>query len=146
MSIKTNLQTHLNNAMKMKDMAKVKTLRLIHSAIKQIEIDERIELDEARLLTLLDKLAKQRKESIMQFEKANRVDLVEQEKYELNIIQSFLPKPYNSTEIEAIIQQAFDEVKPQGMKDMGRIMSIVKPKLQGRADMADVSKQIKNKF
>lgn len=118
-------------------------LRLISAAVKQIEVDERIEVDNERMLVILDKMSKQRKESIAQFEKANRDDLVAQEQFELDVIAKYLPEPLTDDEIDALISDAIKSTGAEKMSDMGKVMAILKPKLQGRADMAQVSARIK---
>lgn len=146
MTIKDRINTDVKDAMRAKDKEKLGTLRLITAAIKQIEVDERIEVDEERLLVILDKMTKQRKESIAQFEKAGRNDLVAQEQYELGIIANYLPEPLSEADINQLILDAVKETAAEKMQDMGKVMAILKPKLQGRADMAQVSALIKAKL
>ncbi len=146
MSLKARINTDLKEAMRARDMRTVRALRLITAAIKQIEVDERIELDDARMLALLDKLAKQRQESIAQYQKADRVDLVEQEGFELSLIKQYLPKPLSEAEVDALITEAFYETGAQSMRDMGKIMAYLKSRIQGRADMAAISALIKAKL
>lgn len=143
MSIKEQLQNDVKDAMRAKDQNLLKTLRLITAAIKQIEVDERIDVDEDRMLVILDKMTKQRKESIAQYEKANRDDLVAQEQFELNIIAKYLPEPLSTAEVEALIAQAIANTGAKTMADMGKVMGQLKSKLQGRADMSQVSALIK---
>ncbi|KTC86165.1 Yqey-like protein [Legionella drozanskii LLAP-1] len=132
--------------MRAREKQKLDTLRLITAAVKQVEIDERIVVDDERMLIILDKLAKQRKESIAQFEAAGRDDLVAQEQYELGVIGHYLPAPLSDEEIEALVAQAFTESGAAKMSDMGKVMAILKPQLQGRADMSKVSLLIKAKL
>lgn len=139
----TRIQDDIKSAMRAGDKSRVAALRLILAAIKQIEVDERITLDETRLLQLLDKLAKQRRESIEQYQKANRQDLIDIERYELNLIQEYLPQPLSDDEINDLIQQAIQVVAATQIKDMGKVMAHLKPQLQGRADMSKVSQKIK---
>lgn len=141
--LKANIQEEMKNAMRAKDSARLGTIRLILAAIKQREVDERIELDDAQVLAILDKLAKQRRESISQFEIANRQDLVDQENAELSVIQEFLPEALSDAEIENIVSAAIKESEATSIKDMGKVMAMIKPKLQGRADMSAVSGKIK---
>ena len=143
MSIKEQLNNDVKDAMRAKDSNLLKTLRLITAAIKQIEIDERIDVDEERMLVILDKMNKQRKESIAQFEKANREDLVAQEEYELTVIAKYMPEPLSSAEIEQLINEAVASTGAEKMADMGKVMGQLKSKLQGRADMTQVSALIK---
>lgn len=146
MTIKERLNNDVKDAMRAKDKNLLTTLRLITSAVKQIEVDERIEVGEDRMLAILDKMTKQRKESIAQFEKANRDDLVEQEQYELNILAKYMPEPLSAAEIEALITDAIATTGAEKMADMGKVMGQIKAKLQGRADMTQVSALIKAKL
>ncbi|HAT8180564.1 TPA: GatB/YqeY domain-containing protein [Legionella pneumophila] len=146
MTIKEQINNDIKDAMRAKDKNLLNALRLISAAVKQIEVDERIEIDDERMLVILDKMSKQRKESIAQFEKANRDDLVAQEQFELNVIAKYLPEPLTSDEIEKLISAAIKSTGAEKMSDMGKVMAILKPKLQGRADMAQVSAQIKAKL
>lgn len=146
MSIKELLNNDIKDAMRAKDKNLLTTLRLITAAIKQIEVDERIEVDEERLLVILDKMTKQRKESIAQYEKANRDDLVAQEQFELEVISKYLPTPLTAEEIERLVHEALEATAAEKMADMGKVMALLKPKLQGRADMSQVSLLIKAKL
>ncbi|CEK09640.1 GatB/YqeY domain-containing protein [Legionella hackeliae] len=146
MTIKDRLSNDVKDAMRARDKQKLDTLRLITAAVKQVEVDERIEVDEARMLVILDKLAKQRKESIAQFQAAGRNDLVEQEQFELDIIGHYLPAPLSDADVEALIAKAIAEVGAEKMSDMGKVMALLKPELQGRADMTKVSVLIKAKL
>jgi len=136
----------VKDAMRAKDKPRLATLRLITAAIKQKEVDERIEVDDAQVLTLLDKMCKQRRESISQFEKAGRDDLIAQEVSELEIIQTYLPEQLGEDEIAALIDAAMTATGAASIKDMGKVMGQLKPKLQGRADMGAVSAMIKAKL
>ncbi|WP_133126706.1 GatB/YqeY domain-containing protein [Legionella nagasakiensis] len=146
MPIKDQINHDLKDAMRAKDKRQLEALRLITAAIKQIEVDERIQIDDARMLVILDKLAKQRKESISQFASAGRDDLVQQEQFELEIVERYLPEPLTMTEINQLIDDALKAVDAQKMSDMGKVMAQLKPKLQGRADMGQVSATIKAKL
>lgn len=130
-------------AMKSGEKSRLGTLRSISAAIKQREIDERIELDEDNTVALLDKLLKQRRESIAQYSKAGRDDLVEVEQREAELIQTYLPAQLSDEEIAQVIDVAIEQSGAASMKDMGKVMAVVKPKLQGRADMGSVSQVIK---
>jgi uncharacterized protein YqeY len=143
MSLKDRIQQDVKDAMRAKDKPRLSAIRLITAAIKQREVDERIELDDAQVTTVLDKMAKQRRESISQFEKAGRDDLIAQEVMELEIIQSYLPEQLGEDEINALIDSAMQATGATGIKDMGKVMGELKPKLQGRADMSAVSALIK---
>ncbi|QDP72219.1 GatB/YqeY domain-containing protein [Legionella israelensis] len=146
MTIKEQITNDLKDAMRAKDKKKLEALRLITAAIKQIEVDERIEVDDDRLLSILDKMAKQRRESIEQFEKAGREDLVAQEQYELDVISNYLPEPLTEEEIRQLIDEAMQQLDAKTMAEMGKVMAQLKPKLQGRADMSEVSKIIRAKL
>jgi uncharacterized protein YqeY len=146
MTIKDSISNDLKDAMRAREKQKLDTLRLITAAVKQVEVDERIVVDDERMLIILDKLAKQRKESITQFEAAGRDDLVAQEQYELGVIGHYLPEPLSDKEIEELVSQAFTESGATKMSDMGKVMAILKPQLQGRADMSKVSLLIKAKL
>lgn len=143
MTIKENILNNLKDAMRARDKKTLDALRLISAAIKQIEVDERIEVDDVRVLIILDKLAKQRNESISQFSAAGRSDLVAQEEFELRLISQYLPEPLSNEDIAKLIDEAFASTGAEKMSDMGKVMAELKPKLQGRADMANVSSLIK---
>jgi len=133
-------------AMKARDKPRLATLRLMSAAIKQKEVDERIELDEVATLAILDKLLKQRRESINQYQTAGRDDLVAQEQAESEIIQEYMPAAFSDDEIAVIIDAAVTKTGAASVKDMGKVMGLVKPQLQGRADMSAVSKIIRNRL
>ena len=143
MSIKEQLTNDLKDAMRAREKKTVDTLRLITAAIKQVEVDERITVEDDRLLVILDKMTKQRKESITQFAAAKRDDLVAQEEFELTIISKYLPEPLSEAEITAFIKEAMAATGAEKMADMGKVMAILKPKVQGRADMSQISALIK---
>ena len=143
-ALKTELTEAMKTAMKSGEKERLGTIRLMLSALKQVEVDERIELDDTRIITILDKMLKQRRESIEQFEKAGRNDLTEIEQAEISVIQTFMPQALSDTEIETIINEAISTTGAASIKDMGKVMGIVKPKMAGRADMGKVSGTIKN--
>jgi uncharacterized protein YqeY len=143
MSLKDRITDDVKDAMRARDKPRLATLRLITAAIKQQEVDERIELDDTQLLSLLDKMCKQRRESISQFEKAARDDLIAQEVSELDIIKTYLPEQLGEAEIAALIDETMAATGAASIKDMGKVMGQLKPKLQGRADMGAVSAMIK---
>ena len=132
--------------MKTKDKQRLTTIRLILSALKQVEVDERIEVDDERLIVILDKMAKQRRESISQYEQAEREDLAEIERAELTIISAYLPEALSEQEIAQLVEQAISTTSATSMKEMGKVMAILKPQLQGRADMSQVSQLIKSQL
>jgi uncharacterized protein YqeY len=146
MSLKDRIQQDVKDAMRAKEKQRLATIRLITAAIKQREVDERIELDDEQVLVVLDKMCKQRRESISQFEKAGRDDLIAREASELEIIQGYLPEQLGEDEIAAMIDSVMAETGASSIKDMGKVMGQLKPKLQGRADMAAVSALIKSKL
>ncbi|MFK7855786.1 MAG: GatB/YqeY domain-containing protein [Granulosicoccus sp.] len=136
----------IKTAMKAGDKPRLATLRLMSAAIKQKEVDERIELDEPTTIALFDKLLKQRRESIAQYTKAGRDDLVAQEQAEAELIQTYLPEALSDAEIDTIVDSAISASGALSVKDMGKVMGIIKPKLQGRADMSIVSKLIRDRL
>lgn len=136
----------MKSAMKDKDKQRLTTIRLILSATKQVEVDERIEVDDHRLIGILDKMAKQRRESISQYEQAEREDLADIERAELAIISTYLPEALSDQQITELIEQAISSTSASSMQEMGKVMAILKPQLQGRADMSQVSQLIKSKL
>ncbi|NNM60037.1 MAG: GatB/YqeY domain-containing protein [Legionellales bacterium] len=143
-ALKTRLQDNIKDAMRAKDSEKLSVLRFISAAIKQREIDERIELSDAQCLEVLTKMTKQRRESIEQFSEAGRIDLADKESAELKIIESFLPEQLDLTELERIIAKTIQEEGAVSIKDMAKVMAIIRPIVMGRADMAMVSQKIKD--
>lgn len=143
MSLKNRISEDLKAAMKGGDKQRVAAIRLIQAAIKQREVDERIELDDGQVLSVLDKMIKQRRDSLEQFEKAGRDDLVAQERIELDVLQTYMPEQMGEAEIDAAVAAAIAETGAAGPRDMGRVMGALKPKLAGRADMQLVSARVK---
>lgn len=146
MTQKERLQQDIKEAMRAREKARLDVLRLISAAIKQIEVDERIEVDDARFLAILDKMVKQRQESINHYQTANRDDLVAQENFELSIIQHYLPEPLSEADIMTIVDEAFQAIAVSHPSDMSKLMAHIKPQLQGRADMGKVSQWVKQKL
>ena len=144
--IKARITEDMKAAMRAKDKPRLATIRLIQAAIKQREVDERISLDDSQVLAVLDKMVKQRRESIKQYEAAARQDLIDQEAFELELIQEYLPAQLGEAEIDALIEEAVATTGAAEMKDMGKLMGALKPKLQGRADMGMVSAKVKAKL
>jgi len=142
-TLKAQLQQDMKDAMRSGDKRRLGAIRLILAAVKQREVDERIELEDAQVTSVLDKMAKQRRDSLEQYEKAGRDDLAEQETFELDILKAYLPEQLGDAEIDALIDEAIQASGASSMKDMGKVMGQLKPKLQGRADMAAVSGRIK---
>ncbi len=143
MSLKVRLQEEQKLAMRAKDKVRLGTIRMLLAAVKQIEIDDKIELDDIQVTAVVIKSVKQRKDSITQFEKANRNDLAEIEKAELAILQEFLPQALTTDEVNNFIKQAITSSGATGMQDMGKVMAELKNNIQGRADMAEVSKLVR---
>ena len=145
-SIKETLASDMKQAMLDKDIVRKDVLRMLRAAIQRREVDERIELDEAQVLAVIEKQVKQTRDSIAQFEQGGRQDLADKEKKELDILISYLPAQLSAEEIEQHIKTAIDETGASSMKDMGKVMAKLKPLLQGKADMAVVSASIKNQL
>lgn len=142
-SLKQGLTDAMKTAMKGGDKKRLGVIRLVLAAIKQVEVDERIELEDERILAVLDKMVKQRRESISQYKDAGRNDLVEVEEYEITVLQDYLPEPLSENEITQMIEKAIADTGASSIKDMGKVMGILKPQMQGRADMGPVSGKIK---
>ena len=145
-ALKSRLVADMKSSMKSGDKGRLLVIRNMLSAIKQIEVDERIELDDARVIAVLDKMSKQRRESIAQFTTAGRDDLIQIETAELEIIQEYLPEALSDEDVDAAIEEAIGSSGASSIKDMGKVMGILKPKLQGRADMSKVSQLIKSRL
>jgi len=143
MSIKQRITEDMKTAMKARETERLGTIRLILAAMKQKEVDERIELDDAATLSILDKMVKQRRDSIAQFEAAGREDLANIEKAELVVIQTYLPQALSEAEIAAMVSAAVTEVSASGPQDMAKVMGVLKPQMAGRADMGKVSGLVK---
>ena len=142
-SLKQRIIETMQDAMRAKDKARLGTIRLALAEIKRVEVDERIDPDDGRVTSILDKMVKQRRESIKQFESAGRDELVAQEQSEIEVLQEFLPQALSEEELHAIISAALSDTRAEGMQDMGKVMGIIKPKVVGRADMSIVSEKIK---
>ncbi len=145
-TLKSIISAAMKDAMRAKDKPRLGAIRLILADIKRIEVDERIDIDDTRVLAILDKMTKQRRDSIAQFNAAGRDDLSAQEEVELAIIAEFLPTALNDHELDELIASAINDSKAESMRDMGKVMSILKPQLQGRADIGAVSQLIKAKL
>ena len=142
-TLKKQITEAMKEAMRAKAKEKLGAIRLILSELKRIEVDERIELDDARVLAVLDKMVKQRRDSIAQFENANRPELAEKEQAEIEVIQAFLPAPLGDAELAGMITDAIGESGAESMRDMGKVMALLKPRIQGRADVGAVSSLVK---
>lgn len=145
-NLKDQLTAEMKLAMKAKDKDRLLVIRNMLAAIKQVEIDGKVILDDAMILAVLDKMLKQRRDSYQQFTEAGRTDLAEKEAYEMTVIQAFMPLPLTQEEIEKMVEVAVAQAEAKTMQDMGKVMGILKPKMQGRVDMAEVSKKIKSKL
>ena len=142
-TLKAQITEAMKNAMRAQEKQRLSAIRLILADIKRIEVDERIEVDDARVLAILDKMSKQRRDSIAAFESAGRTELADKEKFELTVIAEFLPQQLTEAEISDLIAKAVAESGAAGAAGMGKVMAILKPQIQGRADMAAVSKLVK---
>ena len=145
-ALKTRINDDVKTAMRSKDKERLGTLRLLTAAIKQIEVDKRIELNDEQVVAVVEKMLKQRKDSIEQFEKAGRNELAEIEIKEVAILKEFMPEQMSDADVDALIDEAIASTGAEAMKDMGKVMSILKPKLAGKADMGAVSGKIKAKL
>jgi len=145
-AIKSHIQEDMKNAMRAQNKERLATIRLILAATKQREVDERIVLTDEDVITILDKMLKQRRESIALYEAGNRQDLADKEAAEITIIQEYLPTPLSCAEIDALIEGAVQESGAASIRDMGKVMNIIKPKVLGRADVAAVSNKVKERL
>ena len=146
MSLKVKISEDMKNAMRNKDSERLGAIRLLQSALKQKEVDERIEIGDGDILIIIEKMVKQRRDSIDAFQKADRQDLVKKEEFEISVLMQYMPEPLEESEILNIIDQAIKSLSATSMKDMGAVMNVVKPALLGKANMADVSQKIKSKL
>ncbi len=146
MTLKARISDDMKNAMRAKDSARLGAIRLLLSAIKQREVDERIEVSDTQVVEAIEKMLKQRRDSISQYEAANRHDLADVEKFEVSVLQEYLPQALNEDEVNAIIEQAIADTGAAGIKDMSKVMAAVKPQVVGRADMGKISGLIKSRL
>ena len=146
MTLKERVQDDMKAAMRAKDAARLSAIRLLLAALKQKEVDERLQLADADVLAIIEKMVKQRRESIAQFEKAARQDLADQEKFEIGVLTAYLPQQMSEAEVAQAIAAAVSEAGASGVKDMGKVMALLKPRLAGRADMGRVSALVKTKL
>jgi uncharacterized protein YqeY len=144
--LKQRLVDDMKAAMRAGDKRRLGIIRLINAAIKQREVDERVELDDASVLVVLDRMVKQRRDSIAQYESAGREDLAEQERFELAVCQEYLPEALSEGEIASLIDEAIASTGAASMKDMGQVMGMIRPKVQGRADMGSVSALVRKRL
>jgi hypothetical protein len=146
MALKEKITVDMQDAMRSKDSEKLNAIRLLQSSIKQKEVDDRVDIDDKIILNIIEKMLKQRRDSIEAFKKANRNDLVEKEEFEVKILQNYMPEPLSSEDVEKEIDDAINALDAKSMKDMGSVMNAVKLKVSGRANMAEVSQKIKEKL
>ena len=146
MALRDQLNEDIKTAMKAREQEKLAALRLMLAAVKQREVDERITLDDAGVVSVIEKMIKQRKDSIAQYEKAARQDLADKEKFEISVIEGYLPKQLSQAEIDAAVAEAIASTGAKGPQDMGKVMGALKVKLAGRADMGKVSAMVKGKL
>lgn len=144
--LKQDLTAAMKDAMRSRDKERLGTLRMALAEINRVEVDERRELDDSRVLGLLEKMIKQRRESARQYEDGGRPELAEQEKREITVLESFMPAALSEDEIRAIIHEAIEETGAGSMQEMGRVMSAVRPRVAGRADMAEISRLVKQQL
>jgi len=144
--LKTGIMDAVKHAMRAGDKTRLGTLRMVSAAIKQKEVDERRTLDDADVLAILDKMVKQRRESVAQYEQASRQDLADAEKAEIEIINEFLPQPLSDDEIDSLVAEAIQASGAESIRDMGKAMALLKPQVQGRADMGAVSARVKQQL
>lgn len=143
MSLKQQISEDMKTAMRAKDTARLSAIRLLMAAIKQREVDERIELTDADVLAIIDKMMKQRRDSFSQFEAAGRNDLADVEKFEMSVLLGYMPQQLSAAEIDSAIEQAIGASGAASAQDMGKVMAVLKPQLAGRADIGKVSAQVK---
>ena len=146
MSLKARISEDMKNAMRAKDAARLGAIRLLQAAIKQREVDERIELDDTQVVEAIEKMLKQRRDSISQYEAASRQDLADAEKYEVGVLQEYMPQALDEDEIAVILDKVVADTGASGVKDMGKVMAAVKPLVAGRADMGKISGLIKTRL
>lgn len=146
MSLKAKITEDMKSAMRAKEAARLSTIRLLLSAMKQREVDERIELSDADVMGIIEKMIKQRRESIVQYEKGARADLADAERFEVEVLSAYLPQQMSEADVAAAVESAMAETGARAMPDMGKVMAILKPKLAGRADMGKVSSLVKSKL
>lgn len=146
MSLKAQISEDMKTAMRAKDSARLGTIRLLQAAIKQREVDERIELDDSNVIAVIEKMLKQRRDSIAAYESANRHDLADVEKFEVTVLQTYLPQQLTEDEIKVILEKVVIDTGAAGIKDMGKVMAEIKPLVAGRADMGKISGLIKTRL
>lgn len=146
MSLKARINEDMKAALRARDAARLSAVRLLLAAVKQREVDERKELADAEVVAIVEKLIKQRRDAIAQFEAGGRTDLAEAEKFEIGVLRAYMPKALSDAEVEAAVLEAIESVGAKAMPDMGKVMAALKPRLAGRADMARVSQLVRSKL
>ena len=146
MTLRERINEDMKNAMRARETERLGALRLLLAAVKQREVDERITLDDAGVVSVIEKMMKQRRDSISQYEKAQRQDLADKEKYEISVLEAYLPQGLSQAEVEAIVAEAVASSGAKSAADMGKVMALVKPRVAGRADMGKVSALVKSKL
>lgn len=146
MSLKQDITDAMKASMKAGDKPRLGTIRLLMAAMKQREVDEKITLDDSQIMAVIDKMVKQRRDSVSQYNEAGRQDLADKESAEIDVLQAFLPEPLSEAEVMALIEAAIAETGAESMRDMGKVMGIVKPQVQGRGDVGAISKLVKQKL
>jgi uncharacterized protein YqeY len=146
MSLKVRINDDMKAAMRGREAARLGAIRLLMAAMKQREVDERIELDDAGIVAIIDKMLKQRRDSIEQYEKAGRQDLVDAERFEVAVLSAYMPQALTAEEVSVAVATAISSSGASGPQDMGKVMAVLKPQLAGRADMGEVSKLVKAKL
>ena len=146
MSIKQTISEDMKSFMRAKDTARLGAVRLLQASIKQKEIDDRVELTDDQVLSVIQKMLKQRKDSIEAYQKADRQDLIDQEQLEIDVLSKYMPEPLTDEEVSKIIDEVISEVNATDMKDMGKVVGVLKSKISGRADMGQVSKIVREKL
>ena len=146
MALREQLNEDMKAAMKAREAEKLAALRLLLAAVKQREVDERITLDDAQLVAVIEKMIKQRKDSIAQYEKAARQDLADKEKFEISVLEGYLPQQLSQAEVDAAVAEAIAATGAKSAADMGKVMGVLKPRLAGRADMGKVSALVKSRL
>ena len=145
-SLKQRIQEDMKSALRAQEKQRLGTIRLLHAAIKQREIDERISLEDAQVVAVLEKMIKQRREALIQYQQANRQDLVDKEAFEIEVLQAYLPQPLSQVELTELIETTIKESNATSIKDLGKVMSLLKPQVQGRADMKMLSESVKRRL
>jgi uncharacterized protein YqeY len=146
MALRDKINEDMKSAMKAREQERLGALRLLLAAMKQREIDERVTLDDHQMVSVIEKMIKQRKDSIAQYEKAQRQDLADKEKYEISVLEAYLPQQMSQAEVDAAVAEAIASTGAKGAADMGKVMAVLKPRLAGRADMGKVSALVKSKL